>query len=122
MEEIPSGIKHLIERIWEEPLHTRLLSEKIDLAGYKGLGDIPDRYIPIEEVFPENELNAIWNRFKPYLHTYKVFPFLGTLGEAVIGIGYGRQNSGRLYYFDFDFGCFPLDDNLDHFIAGLIES
>ncbi|TNZ29771.1 SMI1/KNR4 family protein, partial [Vibrio parahaemolyticus] len=44
---------------------------------------IPDKFIIIEEVFPKDELEDIWSNYEEYLDEYLIFPFLGTLGEAV---------------------------------------
>lgn len=119
-----TAIKHLLEKVWTPPLCTDLLSKKIDVSNYKELSkQIPDQFLLIEEIFPKDELEEIWGDFESYLDEYKIFPFMGTLGETVICIGYGESNKGKIFYFDFDFGCFPLsDDSLDDFMEKLIES
>lgn len=121
MEDI-SSIKHLIEEIWIEPLCTDILSKKVDVSIYSGLSkQIPDQYLIIEEVFPEDELGDIWGNFEPYLSEHEIFPFLGTLGEAVICIGFSKINKGKIFYFDFDFGCIPFDnDLLSDFLGKLV--
>ncbi|OEE51393.1 hypothetical protein A1OS_22755 [Enterovibrio norvegicus] len=118
------NIKSLIEGIWKEPTCSELTSKKMDVSTYSKLGEkIPDKFIEIEEVFPKDELEGIWSNYEGYLSEYKVFPFLGTLGEAVICIGYDDSNKGKVYYFDFDFGIFELDgDELEEFIRKLITS
>lgn len=117
-----SEIEHLIEDVWQEPLHSELLSRKMDVSIYSGLSQqIPDKHVTIEEVFPKSELEDIWSNFEAHLSEYQIFPFLGTLGEAVICVGYGDNNKGKLFYFDFDFGSFQLDnDDLEGFIGKLV--
>jgi hypothetical protein len=119
-----SEIKRLIEGVWQEPLCSELLSKKMDVSIYSGLSKhIPDKHIIIEEVFPKDELEDIWSNFETYLSEYQIFPFLGTLGEAVICVGYGDTNKGKLFYFDFDFGSFQLDDDgLEGFLGKLVAS
>lgn len=120
----PLNIENLIKRIWEEPVHSEITSQKMNVSIYNKLSQgIPDDFIIIEEVFPKNELEAIWSNYKNYLSEHQIFPFLGTLGEAVICIGYGDSNEGKIFYFDFDFGSFELDgDQLEDFLAKLIRS
>lgn len=118
------SIKNMLTRIWNEPLCSELLSKKIDISCYSELRQqIPDKFLLIREVFPQAELAEIWGNFEEYMQDDEVFPFLGTLGEAVICIGYGEKNKGKIFYFDFDFGCFPLEgDMLEDFLSKLVAS
>ncbi|WP_282130871.1 SMI1/KNR4 family protein [Pseudoalteromonas aliena] len=120
MTEIKS-IKHIIKRVWREPECTLLLSSQVDTTLYSELSkEIPDKYLAIEEVFCDEELDDIWESFKGYLSEYEVFPFLGLFGGAVICVGYGENNIGKIFYFDFDFGCLQFDsDDLNQFISKL---
>jgi len=115
-------IQKLIEKIWRAPLSKEILTKKIDVSLYENLkSKIPDKYIFLEEIFPEEEIETIWDSYKSYLQEDKIFPFIGTLGESVICIGYDEQNYGKIYYFDFDFGCFLLEEKLDVFINKLVD-
>lgn len=97
-----------------------LVSKQIDVSRYATLSSqIPDDVLVIDEVFPEDELVEISERFEPYLKVYCVFPFLGITGGNVIAIGYGGSNKGKIYYYDFDFGIFELDATIEEFLAGL---
>lgn len=118
------NIENDIKEIWEEPLFTTLTEKKLNTSKYKELRkEIPDDFITIEEVFPKEEIEEIWDNYKPYLSEDEIFPFLGTLGEAVICIGYGKENKGKIFYFDFDFGKIQLDhDNLSAFIEKLEDN
>lgn len=117
-----SVVVSLIKKVWSDPLNSELPAKKIDVSKYKELSrKIPDKYLNIEEVYSKNELGSIWVNFEPYLNKYKIFPFLSTIGETVICIGYGEENIGKIYYFDFDFGCQPIDESLDEFIIKLVE-
>lgn len=119
-----SDIESLISCIWEEPIFSKITSKKIDVSIYDNLSKkIPDKFIVIEEVFPKDESEDIWSNYEAYLSEHQIFPFLGTLGEAVICIGYGDANKGKIYYFDFDFGYFELEgDGLKEFLEKLIEA
>lgn len=116
-----SHVVAMIDRVWEEPLRGKVPHCYIDVSLYNNLkSEIPDNVVVLEEVFPENELDDIWENFKPYLESHKIFPFIGVLGGAVICIGYGENNSGEIFYFDFDFGKIPLDgDDLNSFLKKL---
>ncbi|KMT65160.1 hypothetical protein [Catenovulum maritimum] len=116
-----SDIEKLIEDIWKEPIFSRITTKKLDTSFYSELSkQIPDKFIVIEEVFLRDELENIWESYQAHLSEYEIFPFLGTLGEAVICIGYGEINRGKVYYFDFDFGCFELEgDRLEDFFSKL---
>jgi hypothetical protein len=64
----------------------------------------------------------MWKNLDPYLGEYQIFPFLGTLGDALICMGYGDLNKGKIFYFDFDFGCFELNgDELQEFLEKLVS-
>ena len=115
-------IQKLIKKVWTAPLSQEILTKKVGASLYNELkSKIPDEYVYLEEVFPEDEIEEIWNNYKSYLQEHKVFPFIGTLGESVICIGYDEQNYGKIYYFDFDFGCFLLEENLDNFVKKLVN-
>ena len=115
-------IQKLIEKIWKAPLSQEILTKKVDVSLYKELKiKIPDKYVYLEEIFPEDEIEEIWGNYKSYLQENKIFPFIGTLGESVICIGYDEQNYGKIYYFDFDFGDFLLENNLDGFVKKLVN-
>ena len=115
-------IKKLIAEVWKALLDQNILNKKVDISLYEKLKrEIPDKYVYLEEIFPEDEIEEIWNNYKPYLQEHKIFPFIGTLGETVICIGYDERNYGKIYYFDFDFGCFFLEENLDNFVKKLIK-
>lgn len=115
-------VKNYIEKVWVSPLGDELKSHKIDTSIYSELGgQVPDKYLVIEEVFPQDEIDDIWDNFKPHLSEHEIFPFVETLGEGVICVGYGQSNKGKIYYFDFDFGHFLLDDSFDEFTNKLIK-
>lgn len=115
-------VQNLIGKISDTPLCKELLTKKLDVSLYENLKNkIPDEYLYIEEIFPKDEIESIWNNFKPYLQDIRIFPFIGTLGEGTICIGYDEKNYGKIYYFDFDFGCFFLEDCLDDFINKLVQ-
>ena len=110
----------LIGTILHNPVRSNLLSKHIKASKYPNLSaQIPDDVLIIDEVFPEEELDSINERFEPYLKEYSVFPFLGILGGNVVAIGYGNSNEGRIYYYDFDFGIFELDATIEEFLNGL---
>ncbi len=117
-----SIIQKLIGRIWKIPLSQELLTKKIDVSLYNKLkSKLPDEYVYLEEIFPEDEIEGIWGNYKEYLQEYKIFPFIGTLGEGVICIGFNDQNYGKIYYFDFDFGHFLLEESLDYFVKKIVN-
>jgi hypothetical protein len=123
MSELSQVIEPFLSDVWREPLITQILSKKIDTSIYSTLREgIPDEFVFIEEVFPKNELGEIWDNYKQYLSEDKIYPFLGTMGDAVICIGYGEENLGKIFYFDFDFGALILDDDdLPSFLEKLVE-
>jgi len=94
--------------------------KSIKVSRYPEMAEgIPDDILEIHEVFPEDELEVIAERFQPYLGEYGVVPFLCTLGDNVAAIGVEPTNWGRIYYYDSDFGIFELDSSLEEFLAGL---
>lgn len=71
----------LISPVLQEPVRSALPSKQIETSRYVALSSqIPDDVLIIDEVFPEDELDLISQRFEPYLKEYGVFPFLGVLG------------------------------------------
>ena len=116
-------VAKLLNGIWVSPIFEKIIFMKIDVNEYPELkSKIPDNMILIQEIFPKDELEHIFCNFKPYLEGRNICPFLGTLGEAVICIGFDQKNKGKIFYFDLDFGCFQLgNDNLTEFLSKLIE-
>ena len=121
MEELSKAI-NIICGVLEISEGLNLVGKKIDVNKYSTLRDtIPDRFVQIDEVFPQSELPQIWEGYKDYLIEDEVFPFAGTLGDAVICIGYGIGNKMAIYYFDFDFGLVQMNsDDLYDFLEGLV--
>lgn len=112
----------LIGKIWNTSLSQELLAKKVVVSLYPKLKEmIPDEFIYLEEIFSESEIEEIWENYKQYLNNDKIFPFIGTIGEGTICIGFGDDNYGKIYYFDFDFGCFLLDKDLDDFVHKLVN-
>lgn len=100
----------------------KILHKKINVSLYQELAHrIPDDVILIREIFPHDEIEVIYENYKLYLSQFEIFPYLGTLGDAVICIGFGQANKGNIYYFDFDFGDFYLDKNLEEFCSKLLD-
>ncbi|MGF1723165.1 SMI1/KNR4 family protein [Photobacterium nomapromontoriensis] len=116
-------IKSLISDVWCEPLCTEILTKKIDVSIYSKLNEnIPDDFLIIEDIFFEDDFENILSSFGEYLSEDNLFPFLGLLGEAIICIGFGCENRGDIFYFDFDFGCIQIgDDDLINFINKLVN-
>lgn len=115
-------IQHVLNEIGDMLSQQKVLTKKIDVLLYKELTQkIPDRTILIKEVFPHDEVEGIYENYKPYISQFDAFPFLGTLGDAVVCIGFGQANKGKIFYFDFDFGCFCLDQSLDEFLLKLVD-
>ncbi len=113
-------IMPLINLVLQEPVKSNLPSKQIKTSRYVALSSqIPDDVLVIDEVFPEEELDVINERFQPYLKEYGVYPFLGVLGGNVVAIGFKDSNHGKIFYYDFDFGIFELDATLDEFLTGL---
>lgn len=113
-------IKNLLSSLWKTCTGSYVIGRKVDVAKYPALSKaIPDKWLEISEVFLENEIDEIWDSFAPYTEEYGVRPILGIYNNTVIGIGYFENNFGKIYYFDFDFGCFELENTLDEFIGKL---
>lgn len=115
-------VYNLLDSIWDEPLLSGVTFKKIDISKYPDVSrEIPDRFVLIKRVFSKSELVDMWGNLESCLGGYQIFPFLGTLGDAIICIGYGCLNKGRIFYFDFDFGCFELNgDELQEFLGKLV--
>lgn len=116
-------ILNIANELWTDERVSYLPTKKVDVKLYKELHHtIPDSFLLIEEVFPEEELDDIWTNYKPYLAQYNIFPVIGTLGDAVICIGYSQESRNKVYYFDFDFGCISFDNqDLEEFILHLVN-
>jgi hypothetical protein len=104
------------------PIFSEITFKKMDVSIYNNLSQqIPDKFVVIKEIFPKNELEEIWRNYESHLSDLQIFPFLGTLGEAIICVGYGDRNKGKIFYFDF--GGFELEgDKLEEFLGKLIAS
>lgn len=113
-------IAALLGCVLKEPSRNELLKKHIDVSRYPVLSEeILDDVLEIDEVFLETELDEISDRFKEYLADYSVLPFLGIVGGNVVCVGISSTNSGRVFYYDFDFGIFELDESIDDFVNAL---
>jgi len=83
------------------------------------LEEIPDTSLLITEVFPKDELEEIYKSFSPYLEDNKILPFASTLGDSNFCIGFSKENFGKIYYQDLDFGVFKVADSMESFIKAL---
>ena len=81
--------------------------------------ELPDTALLITEVFPKDELEEIYKSFSPYLEDNKILPFASTLGDSNFCIGFSKENFGKIYYQDFDFGLFKVTDSMESFIKAL---
>ncbi len=92
----------------------------VDVNLYPGLrAGIPDKYIYLESIFNENEIGEISEKLKPYIIGYEVVPVIAGYGNQTICVGFGENNFGKVYYFDFDFGMFNLGCSLTEFCNSL---
>ena len=95
----------------------------VDVSLYPHLrSGIPDKYICLEEAFKENEIDEIFERFKPFVTEHQIFPIMAGYGNQTICIGSGKENFGQVYYYDFDFGAFCLGCSLSEFCNSLVKS
>lgn len=110
-------IERILLKAWG--CRSELLSSYIDVSRYERLNNlIPDEVITIEDVFSLDDIKGFY--LEPYFTELEIIPFIGTLCDPVICIGYGEGNVGKIFYFDFDFGCIPFgDDDLDTFMMYL---
>ena len=103
-----------------ETITLNLTEYKLDTDFLKELKkEIPDTALLITEVFPKDELEEIYKRFIPYLEGYKILPFASTLGDSNFCIGFSKENFGKVYYQDLDFGIFKVGDSMESFIKAL---
>jgi hypothetical protein len=115
--------RRFIEKVGETISISDAVKLCVDVKKYPKLSiEIPDDFILIESLFNIEEMKDVYENFKPYLQEYNVFPFLETLGGNVICVGESSNNYGKIYYFDFDFGIFELDENLSCFVDNLISN
>lgn len=97
-----------------------LVGKTIDVSQYPLLRlAIPDQTLQIEEIFPVSEVEAILESFAPYIAEYSIKPFGEIYGNTILCLGTSEENRGKVYYFDFDFGCFELAPSLGDFIHRL---
>lgn len=77
--------------------------------------DLLDEMIIITHAIPFLNYVEAHENTKRYLGQDEIFPFLDTLGGQLVCIGYGKQNEHMIYYFDSEFGIFPLEVNYQNF-------
>ena len=91
------------ELLWQEFLSIAV-GKLVSVSLYSSLRDsIPDKYLVIQEIVKYGQADEAYDRFKPYLAQFSVFPILGILGGNVLCIGISERNRGIVYYYDFDF-------------------
>jgi hypothetical protein len=82
---------------------------------------IPDSTLEITEVFTSDELEQVWKNFDSHTSELGIAPIAEFYGNMVLCLGHERNNFGKVYYFDFDFGCIGLCDSLSEFSAHVQE-
>ncbi len=113
-------LKRLIQSLWTNHSMREIGNMMVDVCLYPSLrAGIPDKYIYLENIFNENEIDEISELFKPYVTEYEIIPVIAGYGNQTICIGYGESNFGKVYYFDFDFGIFNLGCSITEFISAL---
>jgi hypothetical protein len=116
-----ANLGRLVGKVWQPDWIHRLRGMRINVARYTELQlAIPDKTIIIDEVFPADQISGICEQFEPFLGSFAVWPFLGTLGGNAICIGHAHANRGHLFYHDFDFGTYSLDRDLETFLRYLL--
>jgi hypothetical protein len=120
---IESKVIGILENVWKIDKVESFVSKRFLTSSHSELASaIPDEEIEIEEVFGKDEIGAIWSNYKPYLLEHNVIPFMCALGgNNVFCIGASDENLGNVYYYDFDFGIFMVNDNIMSFLSSLKE-
>lgn len=84
--------------------------------------EILDEIIIIVFAISFLEYGESYENTKKYLLEHQIFPFLETLCGNLICIGYGQDNEYLIYYFDIEFGVFPLNEHYNDFCAKLYQA
>ena len=93
-----------------------LKGQTIDVSKFPSLeSEIPDENLEISQIFPDSELDKIWDNFRPYTSGFDIKPFAEIYGNTTLCLGCSESNLGRVYYFDFDFGCIEMCGSLPEF-------
>jgi len=110
---------HLVKAILKN-VPQNLSEYKLNLEDFHPLTrETPEETLLITEVFPESDLEEIYERFTPYLEGHEILPFAHTLGDCALCIGFSQENLGAIYYQDLDFGIYKISDSMVHFLAML---
>lgn len=113
-------LKQLIQSYWTNDFIKEIENMMVDVSLYPSLkAGIPDKFIYLENIFQENEIGEISGKLKSHIVEYEIIPIIAGYGNQTICIGYGKNNFGNVYYFDFDFGAFNLGCSLSEFCSGL---
>jgi hypothetical protein len=112
-------IEILANLIYLNPLElTEAKGKKVKVELYPEMkNEIPDKYLLIESMISKERFKEVLEFCKPILEGLSVFALFDILGGNLICIGYSEENLGFVYYFDFDFGIFKLDDSIAEFIG-----
>lgn len=65
-------------------------------------------YISVDRFLKLNELPVIWSRTKQFLFPHYLLPIAEVAGGMLLCINFSIEKSGRVFYFDFDFGEIEL--------------
>lgn len=113
-------LKRLIQNLWTNNFIENIGNMMVDVSLYPSLrSEIPDKYIYLEALF---EIDESSEAFEPYIAEYEIAPIIAGYGNQIICVGYGENNFGKVYYFDFDFGAFNLGCSLNEFSSALKTS
>ena len=115
-------IRQMLAPLWSAGSVSLISGRWIRLDDFMGLSVLPDRWIKLLELFPEEELDVICDRYSALLGDVGLVPFVGADGEVVICVGSEGDAFGGIYLFDPDFGLFSMSTGLDGFLSKLHDN
>lgn len=115
-------VRQRLAPLWSSEEKSPISGRWIKVDDFVGLSVLPDRWIKLLEVFPEEEIGIIFDRYSGLLGDIGLVPFAGTDGEVVICIGSEGDSFGEIYLYDPDFGLFSMSGDLDVFLSKLHDN
>lgn len=110
---MPENIIHFLKTNVNPEFFKNTLFYTKDFANLSA--ELLDEMIVITHAIDFSEYETAYTYTKKYLSQDEIFPFLDTLSGHLVCIGYGKQNEHMIYYFDSEFGIFPLEVNYQNF-------
>ena len=113
-------IKNFLEDLHKSEIIKRIINLSKNYSSVKE--EVSMAFIEIEKVIPiegEKGIEEVINWTSEDLEDYGVVPIAGVSSGNLLCLGINEENKNQIFYFDYDFGIYKLDNQIKDLINKL---